>query len=164
MVQEHVVSGMDEEKHRRVVASISRALRDLVMRTPGVYSIAGMANPDQRNSKREGKSRVTKGVRVVVKDNQIRVSLHVTIDFGRPIPEIARLIQHQAKALIERDFPTYTLLAVNIAVNSVHFNTESFAYRDDAIRALTAPEVVRGQPLYRESGIKVGVQTTDETA
>ena len=129
---------MDKKEQQEPIANgIALALSDLVMRTPGVYSISGRAKQDPEKESKSKKP--AKGIRVSIRDTGILVNIHVAVHFGSPIPEIARLIQHDARDLILRDFPEYQLSAVNISVNSVRFDQESFKYREESVNALATP-------------------------
>ena len=124
----------EEENRKRTIGGITRALGSLVMDTPGVYRVTGMAIPGQGKVRKD--KTPTKGIRVSIKEEGLLVNIHVAVTFGRPIPEIARVIQNAAKDMLQRDYPAYGLIAVNVSVNSVHFDQDSFIYREEAITAM----------------------------
>ena len=124
---------MDEEKQKHVASEIAGILSGFVMGIAGVYRISGMSESGQ---KKKNKKKIAKGIRVTIKERFISVNLHVAVHFGKPIPEIARLIQNEVKMLIDRDYPGYRLQVINIYVNSVRFDHESFVYREEAVAAL----------------------------
>jgi len=87
---------------KRSHKTIHPRIRDLVLSTSGVMEL-------------------TKDIRVSVKERRVQISIHISVVFGKPIPEIAKQIQNKAKDLFLRDFSQYQLEAVNIWVDSVRF-------------------------------------------
>ncbi len=62
-----------------------------------------------------GKKNMTKGVKVELnEDDEVRVSLDVTVDFGTVIPEVCKKVQESVKNSIEN---MTELKVVNIDVN-----------------------------------------------
>ena len=69
---------------------------------------------------------MTRGVKVEINGNQVRVQLNVTVDYGSPVPTVAREIQDNVKKAIE----TMTGLEVpeiNIYVQGISFEKENRA-------------------------------------
>lgn len=76
--------------------------------------------------KNQGNRPLTRGVKVEINGNQVRVQLTVTVDYGSPVPTVAREIQDNVKKAIE----TMTGLEVpeiNIYVQGISFEKENRA-------------------------------------
>ena len=76
--------------------------------------------------KNQGNRTMTRGVKVEINGNQVRVQLNVTVDYGSPVPTVAREIQDNVKKAIE----TMTGLDVpeiNIYVQGISFEKENRA-------------------------------------
>ena len=125
----------EEEQRRKIAALIAEKMSVLALGAPGVDRLSRRAVADPGKKKKMRKP--AKGVRVSIKDDIIRMNIHIVVDFGKSIPDIARKIQNEAKLLIQREFSDYTLSAVNVWVDGVRFDTESVAYRKDAIDTLS---------------------------
>ena len=127
-------SGREEEKQRLITDAIADQINVLILTTPGAGQLYGksMASLGKKKSKKQP----SKAVRVVLKEKTISLNIHLVVDFGKPIPEIARRIQNEAKALIGRSYPEYELLAINVWVDGVRFSRDSANYRSEAVSAL----------------------------
>lgn len=76
--------------------------------------------------KNQSNRTMTRGVKVEINGNQVRVQLNVTVDYGSPVPTVAREIQDNVKKAIE----TMTGLEVpeiNIYVQGISFEKENRA-------------------------------------
>ena len=100
---------MAEESEKKTAETISAKVSDLVLQAAGVARLPGKAQTRQK-----------KGIKAVVKDKRVTVNIHIVVDFGRPIPEIARLIQGEVKNLMKKEFPDQLLQGVNIWVDGIH--------------------------------------------
>ena len=58
---------------------------------------SGLADMFSRKSNRN----LTKGVRIDLEDNRVSVDVTITVDYGSPIPDVARNIQENVKKAIE---------------------------------------------------------------
>ena len=124
----------EEEQRKKVAAVIAEKMSVLALGAPGVDRLSRRAVADPGRKKKMRKP--AKGVRVSIKDEAIRMNIHIVVDFGKSIPDIARKIQNEAKSLIQREYPDYTLSAVNVWVDGVRFDAASMAYRREAIDTL----------------------------
>lgn len=76
--------------------------------------------------KNQGNRPLTRGVKVEINGNQVTVQLTVTVDYGSPVPTVAREIQDNVKKAIE----TMTGLEVpeiNVYVQGISFEKENRA-------------------------------------
>ncbi|MGN0742178.1 MAG: Asp23/Gls24 family envelope stress response protein [Candidatus Fimadaptatus sp.] len=76
--------------------------------------------------KNQGNRPLTRGVKVDINGNQVTVHINVTVDYGSPVPKVAREIQDNVKKAIE----TMTGLEVpeiNIYVQGISFEKENRA-------------------------------------
>lgn len=76
--------------------------------------------------KNQGNRALTRGVKAEITGNQVRVQLTITVDYGSPVPTVAREIQDNVKKAIE----TMTGLEVpeiNIYVQGISFEKENRA-------------------------------------
>ena len=111
--------------------TIATVISTLLMETAGVARLVG---------------RQSKGVRVLIKDDSIQVNIRFIADFGKPIPEIARLIQNQAKDIVANEFKDYRLTSVNVWVEGIRFNQDSSLYRTAAVSSLSTSLAYHGGP------------------
>ena len=58
---------------------------------------SGLADMFSRKSNRN----LTKGVRIDLEDNRVSVDITITVDYGSPVPDVARNIQENVKKAIE---------------------------------------------------------------
>ena len=76
--------------------------------------------------KNQGNRALTRGVKAEITGNQVHVQLNITVDYGSPVPTVAREIQDNVKKAIE----TMTGLEVpeiNIYVQGISFEKENRA-------------------------------------
>lgn len=67
-----------------------------------------------------GRKNLSKGVKVEVGEHEAAVDLFIIVDYGTPIPEVARNIQNNVKQAIE-GMTGLDVVEVNIHVLGVHF-------------------------------------------
>ena len=85
---------------------------------------------------RKGSISLTKAPRVSIKEGDIQIDIHTQTVFGSPIPELTMLLQKEAKIMCAQEFSGYHLRAVNIWVDSVRFDQQSIAYREQSVASL----------------------------
>ena len=66
---------------------------------------------------------LTRGVRVDMADNALSVAVSIIVDYGFPVPEIARSIQENVKKAVET-MSGLTVTNVNVHVQGVNFDRE----------------------------------------
>lgn len=69
---------------------------------------------------------LTKGVRVELNDNTVEVHLTIVVDYGTPVPDVAKSIQENVKKAIE-NMSGLEVTAVNVHVQGVSFEKENRA-------------------------------------
>ena len=77
---------------------------------------AGIADMFSRKSNRN----LTKGVRIDLEDNRVSVDITITVDYGSPVPDVARNIQENVKKAIE------TMSGLDVKNVDVHVTGISF--------------------------------------
>ena len=69
-----------------------------------VDGVASMVSPSSGFAdmfSRKSNRNLTKGVRIDIEDNKVSVDITITVDYGSPIPDVARNIQENVKKAIE---------------------------------------------------------------
>jgi len=79
------------------------------------------ARRGQSNSKN-----LTRGIRVEVSDNEVRVDVTIIVEYGSPVPEVAESIQENVKKAIET-MTGMTVKSVDVHVSGVSFERENRA-------------------------------------
>lgn len=69
---------------------------------------------------------LTKGVRVDLDDNTVAIQLTIVVDYGTPVPDVAKSIQENVKKAIE-NMSGLEVTAVNVHVQGVSFEKENRA-------------------------------------
>jgi len=69
---------------------------------------------------RKSNRNLTKGVRIDLEDNRVSVDVTITVDYGSPIPDVARNIQENVKKAIE------TMSGLDVKNVDVHVTGISF--------------------------------------
>lgn len=67
-----------------------------------------------------GRKNLSKGVKVEVGEKQAAVDVSIIVEYGYPIPELSRAIQHNVKQAIE-SMTGLSVLEVNVHIHDVHF-------------------------------------------
>ena len=62
-----------------------------------------------------GKKNYSKGVKVVIEEDQVKISLSVTVNYGCNIPEVATEVQEKVKNALE------TMTGLTVTAIDVHF-------------------------------------------
>lgn len=88
----------------------------------GVASMYGGSTgfADILSRKNQASKNLTKGVRVELVDGKINIMITIVIDYGSPVPEVARNIQENVKKAIE------TMAGLNVGHIDVHIQGLSF--------------------------------------
>ena len=104
------------------IEAITGMLVAMALDTPGVARLAERV--DNRLDAKSGKAKNAKqykSVRVVIKNDILSINMRIIASFGKPIPEIARRLQNEAKDRVREEFPHLTLAAVNVWIDGVSF-------------------------------------------
>ncbi|MDR0469270.1 MAG: Asp23/Gls24 family envelope stress response protein [Peptococcaceae bacterium] len=125
---EEMDNSVKDELQGHIVKSITGMVKGIVLNTDGVVRLYGWVVA--------GAKQPASGVRISIKDEAALVDIHIVVGFGKSIPEIARQIQNEVTISFHREFSDYHLTAVNVWVDGIRFNDESFEYREQAVEAL----------------------------
>lgn len=69
-----------------------------------------------------GRKNLSKGVKVEVGEKQAAVDVSIIVQYGFPIPELAKDIQHNVKQAIE-SMTGLSVMEVNVHIHDVHFQS-----------------------------------------
>ena len=69
------------------------------MEVEGVKGIPGRGREDV--APKLGGKNLSKWIHCTVQDNVVKVSLHLTLEYGANIPEVSRLVQEKVKSSVE---------------------------------------------------------------
>ena len=83
---------------------------------PGVKSMAGNITND--NVSKLGIKSLSKGIKILVEDDLVTVSIILVIDYGCEIPEVSKKVQEKVKTAIET-MTALTVKAVNVKISGV---------------------------------------------
>jgi len=91
--------------------------------TSEVKGIVGLCNPIGGISEFFGKKNYSKGVKVVLEENDVKISLSVTVEFGCNIPNVASEVQEKVKREVET-MTSLNVTAVDVYINAIAMNKE----------------------------------------
>jgi len=94
----------------------------------GVASMVGSSSSGLAEIFKRGQNTrsLTRGVRVELNDNTVAIHLTVVVDYGSPVPEVAKNIQENVKKAIET-MSGLEVTSVDVLVNGVSFEKENRA-------------------------------------
>ena len=104
--------------HNNVVATIARIA---ALKVPGVAEMSGTFVEGLAGM--IGKQVADRGIRVDFEDSHVVIELHVVIDFGVRIPQVAWQIQNEVRQAVEQ-MTGKNVKAVNVIVQSLRFRGE----------------------------------------
>ena len=96
-----------------------------------VEGVAGMSSRSSNSSfadilTRKSSRNYTKGVKVDIADNKVAVDVTIIVDYGSPVPDVAKNIQENIKKAIET-MSGLDVLNVDVHVQGVSFEKENKA-------------------------------------
>lgn len=96
-----------------------------------VEGVAGMSSRNNNSSfadilSRKSSRNYTKGVKVDIADNKVAVDVTIIVDYGSPVPDVAKSIQENVKKAIET-MSGLDVLNVDVHVQGVSFEKENKA-------------------------------------
>lgn len=71
-----------------------------------------------------GRKNLSKGVKIYISEDQIRVDCFIMIEYGYTIPEVAKSVQDSVSGAIE-SMTGLTVSAVNVSVGGISFEKET---------------------------------------
>lgn len=83
-----------------------------------VKGVAGMCNPIGGLSEFFGKKNYSKGVKAVIEENDVKISVSIIVNHGCNIPKIAAEVQEKVKREVET-MTSLNVTAVDVYVNSI---------------------------------------------
>ena len=113
---------------------------------------AGLADMFSRKSNRN----LTKGVRIDLEDNRVSVDITITVDYGSPVPDVARNIQENVKKAIE------TMSGLDVRNVDVHVTGISFE-REQRANAELDEQHRKMLEKTEEAEAEAAVERTDDT-
>jgi len=94
-----------------------------------IEGVASMTNPSSSFAdilSRKSSRNYTKGVKVDIANNKVAVDVTIIVDYGSPVPDVARNIQENVKKAIET-MSGLDVLSVDVHVQGVSFDKENKA-------------------------------------
>ncbi len=88
------------------------------------FGVVGMASRNLQEGISElltGKDNLTKGIEIVIDEDQVRVDLYIIVEYGVRIQEVARNVIENVRYSIENQLGL-ELLKINVIVQSVRNN------------------------------------------
>ena len=83
-----------------------------------VQGVAGMCNPIGGLSEFFGKKNYSKGVKAVIEENNVKVSLSISVNYGCNIPAVATEVQEKVKREVET-MTSLNVTSVDVYVNAI---------------------------------------------
>ena len=128
---------------------------------------SGLADMFSRKSNRN----LTKGVRIDLDDNRVSVDITITVDYGSPVPDVARNIQENVKKAIET-MSGLGVKKVDVHVTGISFEREQRANAelDEQHRKMlektaeTEAEVPVTEAAHADENIPEAEEAEDEEA
>ena len=99
-----------------------------------IEGVAGMTSPNSSFADiltRKSSRNYTKGVKVDIANNKVAVDVSIIVDYGSPVPDVARSIQENIKKAIE------TMSGLDVLSVDVHVQGVSFEKENKAVAELT---------------------------
>ncbi len=94
-----------------------------------IEGVASMTNPNSSFAdilSRKSSRNYTRGVKVDINNNKVAVEVTIIVDYGSPVPDVARGIQENIKKAIET-MSGLDVLSVDVHVQGVSFDKENQA-------------------------------------
>lgn len=89
-----------------------------VMEVEGISCLSGSAIENIADLL--GKKSLTKGINVEVEDKELAIDIHLTVDYGQPLQEIAQKAQENVKNILEA-MTGIDVKSVNIFIDNINF-------------------------------------------
>ena len=95
----------------------------------GVASMSSPASGLADMFSRKTTRNFTKGVRIALDDNQVTADITIVVEYGSPVPDVARGIQENVKKAIET-MTGLTVRSVDVHVSGISFEREQRAAKE----------------------------------
>ncbi|MBQ8109740.1 MAG: Asp23/Gls24 family envelope stress response protein [Clostridia bacterium] len=126
---------------------------------------SGLADMFTRKSNRN----LTKGVRIDLADNKVSVDITITVDYGSPVPDVARNIQENVKKAIET-MSGLDVRNVDVHVTGISFEKEQRANAEldeqhrKMLEKTEEAEVLSAEPEAVEAEAAAEPETAEEAS
>lgn len=127
-VEEHLEDGNElgaVQIHNNVIATIVRLA---ALKVPGVVEMSGTFVDGLAGM--IGKKAGDRGIRVDIAENAVQLELHVVLEFGVRIPQVAWQIQNEVRQAVEQ-MTGKSVKAVNVVVQSLRLRGEKGAEAEE---------------------------------
>ncbi len=110
-----------------VVATIASLAATEIEGVACMYSGSGNSFADILTRRTSNSKNLTKGVKVEVQDGKVKVDVTISVEYGSPVPDVAKSIQENVKKAIE------TMSGLNVEAVDVHVQSVSFEREKQAV-------------------------------
>lgn len=115
---------------------------------------SGLADMFSRKSTRN----LTKGVRIDLNGNDVSVNVTIVVEYGSPVPDVARGIQENVKKAIE------TMTGLNVASVDVHISGISFEREQRATKEIEEQHKKMLEQAEAAAEEEVAIENAEESA
>ena len=130
----------------------------------GVASMSSQSSGFADMFSRKNSRNFTKGVRIDLDDNKVTVDITIVVEYGSPVPDVARSIQENVKKAIET-MSGLDVHAVDVHVAGVSFEREQKAVaelEEQRKKMLEKSEAPAEEPAKEEAAQEPEVEAEDE--
>ena len=130
----------------------------------GVASMSSQSSGFADMFSRKNSRNFTKGVRIDLDDNKVTVDITIVVEYGSPVPDVARSIQENVKKAIET-MSGLDVHAVDVHVAGVSFEREQKAVaelEEQRKKMLEKSEAPAEEPVKEEAAQETEVEAEDE--
>ena len=130
----------------------------------GVASMSSQSSGFADMFSRKNSRNFTKGVRIDLDDNKVTVDITIVVEYGSPVPDVARSIQENVKKAIET-MSGLDVHAVDVHVAGVSFEREQKAaaeLEEQRRKMLEKSEAPAEEPAKEEAAQEPEVEAEEE--
>ena len=130
----------------------------------GVASMSSQSSGFADMFSRKNSRNFTKGVRIDLDDNKVTVDITIVVEYGSPVPDVARSIQENVKKAIET-MSGLDVHAVDVHVAGVSFEREQKAaaeLEEQRRKMLEKSEAPAEEPVKEEAPQEPEVEAEEE--
>ena len=130
----------------------------------GVASMSSQSSGFADMFSRKNSRNFTKGVRIDLDDNKVTVDITIVVEYGSPVPDVARSIQENVKKAIET-MSGLDVHAVDVHVAGVSFEREQKAVaelEEQRKKMLEKSEAPAEEPAKEEAAQEPEVEAEEE--
>ena len=130
----------------------------------GVASMSSQSSGFADMFSRKNSRNFTKGVRIDLDDNKVTVDITIVVEYGSPVPDVARSIQENVKKAIET-MSGLDVHAVDVHVAGVSFEREQKAaaeLEEQRKKMLEKSEAPAEEPAKEEAAQEPEVEAEEE--